>query len=138
MVTYHEKHPIAVADLTDLYNRVLWTAYTDYPEKVAKLLPGSLWHLAALDDEKLVGIIRVVGDDSSILYIQDICVDPDYQRQGIGTALVGRTLNHFSHIRQSVLVTDNDPKTMSFYRSLGMAPIEEVGGVCFVRYQKGV
>lgn len=138
MITYHENYPVAVSDLTALYNSVLWTAYTDYPDKMAKLLPGSLWYMAALDGDRLVGIIRVVGDDCSILYIQDILVDPDYQHQGIGTELVGRALKRFSHIRQSVLITDNDPKTMSFYSSLGMKPIDDEGGVCFVRYMQGV
>ncbi|HHT21383.1 MAG TPA: GNAT family N-acetyltransferase [Tissierellia bacterium] len=138
MITYHSNYPVDVLDLTTLYNSVLWTAYTDYPDKMAQLLPGSLWYLAALDDEKLVGMLRVVGDDCSIVYIQDICVDPAYQRQGIGTELVRRALDRYSHIRQTVLVTDNDPATKAFYQSVGMSPIEETGGVCFVRYRLDV
>lgn len=138
MVTYHEKQTVELPELIDLYNSVGWTAYTDYPEKMEKLLPHSLWHLVARDDDTLVGLIRVVGDDASIVYIQDILVHPDYQRQGIGRELIQQVMERFRHIRQTVLITDDEPKTKAFYLSVGLKAIEDVGGACFVRYQQGV
>jgi len=35
------------------------------------------------DGEDLIGLIRVVGDDTSIIYIQYILVKEEYKRQGI-------------------------------------------------------
>ena len=48
----------------------------------------SLRILGAHDGEKLVGIIRAVGDGYSVLFIQDILVLPEYQRKGIGNRLM--------------------------------------------------
>ena len=58
---------------------------------------------------KLVGVCRVLGDDASILYVQDILVDPDHQRRGIGRALLENVLDRYSHCRQKVLMTDTAP-----------------------------
>lgn len=37
---------------------------------------------------QLQGIIRVVGDGYTIVWIQDILVFPDQQRKGVGSALI--------------------------------------------------
>lgn len=81
----------------------------------------------------MVGLIRVVGDGQTIVYIQDILVKPEYQRRGIGTALTARILQQFSHVRQIFLTTDDTPKTKAFYRALGFAPLEQIGCCGFVR-----
>ena len=38
--------------------------------------------MAAYDEDRLVGLIRVVGDGLTIVFIQDLLVYPQYQRQG--------------------------------------------------------
>lgn len=132
-VNYFENHPIDVIQLTHLYKSVQWTGYTDYPGKMAKLLPGSLYYLSAWVDGKLVGLIRTVGDDASLLYIQDILVHPDYQRQQIGSTLVKKVLDKYAHIRQIVLLTDNTEKTKAFYLSLGFYSSDKMESVAFIK-----
>ncbi|WP_430038931.1 GNAT family N-acetyltransferase [Peribacillus simplex] len=41
--------------------------------------------MTAWDDDKLVALIRVVGDGQTIIYIQVILVLENYQDQGIGS-----------------------------------------------------
>ena len=48
----------------------------------------SLKIYAAYVNNKLAGIIRVVGDGASVVFVQDLLVYPECQRQGIGTALL--------------------------------------------------
>lgn len=132
-ITYTVDHDIPVAELTSLYNSVGWTGYTDHPEKMEKILQGSLYHLSAWDDQTLVGLIRTVGDDASVLFIQDILVHPDYQRKQIGSTLVQSVLERFAHIRQTVLLTDNTEKTEAFYTSLGFASASKVESVAFIK-----
>ena len=126
--------PITMEALTQLYQSVGWLAYTQNQEKMAKILPGSLWYLAAFHQKKLVGLVRVVGDDCSIAYVQDLLVHPDYQRQGIGRALMEGMAQRFAHIRQVVLMTDNEEKNQAFYQSLGMKKMEDTGALGFVKY----
>lgn len=135
MIEYLENKQIPADELIPLYDSVGWLVYSRVPEKMAKLLPNSLWYLAAYDDDRLVGLIRAIGDDASIAYIQDILVHPDYQRQGIGRTLVDRALKRFDHLRQLVLITDDLPETKAFYEAVGFQAIAQTGGACFVRYQ---
>ena len=81
---------------------------------------NSLKILAAYENEKLLGIIRVVGDGYSIVFIQDIIVLPEYQRHGIGTALLKKILEIYQNVYQKSLLTDNTDKTIQFYKSVGL------------------
>ena len=49
---------------------------------------GATYVVGAWEADELVGVCRVLSDDASILYVQDILVDPDHQRRGIGRALL--------------------------------------------------
>lgn len=132
MIHYSENGIIAFNKLVDLYNSVGWTAYTNDPLVMAQLLPGALSYTSAWDGDRLVGLIRTVGDGCSILYIQDLLVHPDYQCQGIGQALINQTLAATKNIRQILLSTENTEKTVQFYRSVGFVTMEEIGAVTFI------
>ena len=123
-------------EMIALYGSVGWTAYTDDPHLLMQGIRGSLLVLAAIEDNRLAGMIRVVGDGSTVVLVQDILVHPDYQRRGIGTALMKAVLDRFSHVRQIQLVTDDTEKTVAFYRSLGFACLEEIGCRGFMRCGK--
>ena len=121
------------AEILSLYSSVGWTAYTDTPEALRKGFENSLLILAAYEGDQLLGIIRVVGDGYTIVWIQDILVFPDQQRKGIGSALIQAVLERFSHVRQIELATDNTPKTIAFYRSQGFQELSELGCCAFMK-----
>ena len=79
-------------------------------------MTGATYVVGAWEDETLVGVCRVLSDDASILYVQDILVDPDHQRRGIGRALLENVLDRYSHCRQKVLMTDDRPEQKHFMR----------------------
>lgn len=121
------------AEILSLYSSVGWTAYTDFPEVLRKGFENSLSILAAYERDQLLGIIRVVGDGYTIVWIQDILVFPDQQRKGIGSALIQAVLERFSHVRQIELATDNTPQTIAFYRSQGFQELSELGCCAFMK-----
>lgn len=121
------------AEILPLYKAVGWSNYYEHPEMIEKAYAGSLCILAAFEEEKLVGIIRAVGDGHSILFIQDILVYPEYQRKGIGTALMKTMLDRYAHVYQTELATDNTEKTIAFYKSLGFSPLHEIGCCGFLK-----
>lgn len=129
---YNEK------EILNLYRSVGWTAYTDEPISLKAGFQKSLLILGAYEKDRLLGIIRAVGDASTILYIQDVLVRPEAQRKGIGTALVRAAVSHFQSVRQIVLATDDTPKTNAFYRSLGFAPMAENGCCGFMKDSSAV
>ena len=80
-------------EILHLYTEVGWTAYTDNMPALEKGYQNSLLVLAAYENDELLGIIRVVGDGITIIFIQDILVYPKKQRHGVGTALIKAVLN---------------------------------------------
>ncbi len=116
-----------------LYSAVSWTNYTDHPDMLENAFRNSLLILGVYDGAKLIGILRAVGDGSSVLLIQDILVHPAYQRQGIGTALMHEIMVRFPSVYQMQLVTDNTPETAAFYESLGFTVLEKMNCCGFMR-----
>ena len=114
-------------ELMPLYAAVGWTNYTDKPEMLRAAYAHSLCILAAYEDDRLLGVVRAVGDGATIVFIQDILVAPERQRRGIGTALLRALLERFNGVRQIELTTDDTPETAAFYRSLGFADFAGLG-----------
>lgn len=115
------------AEILPLYAQVGWTAYTQDPSALEQGFRHSLLVLAAYEQDALLGLIRVVGDGATVVLVQDLLVYPDKQRQGIGTALLKTVLERYSAVRQIQLVTDDTPKTIAFYRSLGFSDLASLG-----------
>lgn len=87
--------------------------------------------LVAFKQGRLIGLLRAVGDGYSIVFIQDILVRPEYQRQGIGRALLEQAVNHFPDVYQLHLLTDNSRKTCAFYESLGFTKVSNINCVAY-------
>ena len=119
--------------IRQLYTEVGWTAYTENMPVLEQGYKNSLLVLAAYDNDELLGIIRVVGDGFSIIFVQDILVFPSKQRKGVGTALLKAVLDRYHDVRQIELTTDNTPKTLAFYKSLGFSEFSEIGCCGFMR-----
>lgn len=110
----------SLPDLLSLYASVGWTSYTRDPEALARALRQSGFVRTARDGAgTLIGLVRGVTDDVSILYVQDLLVCPEWQRRGVGRALMEAVLERYAHVMQTVLLTDDGPAQLAFYRSLG-------------------
>ena len=115
------------AEILGLYASVGWTAYTDDPAALRNGFANSLLTLAAYEEAALAGLIRVVGDGHTIVFVQDILVRPQFQRRGIGSELLQAVLNRYAGVRQIELLTDDTPETAAFYRSMGFRELTELG-----------
>ncbi len=120
-------------ELLKLYTSVGWIAYTNDMDALRKGFENSLLVLAAYEDGELIGLLRAVGDGYTVVFIQDILVIPEKQRQGVGTALVKAALEKFPGVRQIELTTDNKPETAAFYKSLGFFEFSEIGCCGFMK-----
>ena len=121
------------AEIRQLYTEVGWTAYTENMPALEQGYKNSMLVLAAYEGDELLGIIRAVGDGFTIVFVQDILVFPEKQRQGVGTALLKAVLDRYPNVRQIELATDNTPKTVAFYKSLGFSEYSEIGCCGFMR-----
>lgn len=106
---------IDIEQLEKLYNDVQWYAYTNDLDMLQQAVSQSLDVISAWDGEELIGLIRVIGDGLTILYVQDLLVLHAYQNQGIATQLMQHMLNKYRHVRHKVLLTEEAPDVRHFY-----------------------
>ena len=111
---------LSAEKVEELYSDVDWTSYTQDMPKLMRGIDNSLDVISAWDEEKLVGLIRTIGDKETIIYIQDILVLKDYKRQGIGRQLMKQILEKYQDVRQIVLLTDSELEQKCFYESIGL------------------
>ena len=119
MITIKKQEIVKLEDVLHLYQAVGWTNYTHQPEMLEQALSHSLAIYVALDGDAVVGLIRLVGDGFSSVLVQDLIVLPNYQSQGIGSALMKQALEDFKEVYQVQLATEQTEKNVGFYRSIG-------------------
>ena len=89
----------------------------------------AFWALAALAEDQLIGgltahTVPMTRTESSELFIYDIAVRREHQRQGVGRRLVAelRAQAAAGGIREVFVAADNDDvHALDFYRALGGA-----------------
>ena len=89
--TYVERNPT-----TDEYEHLIASVGWKPRERraIAIALEDSLFGVCAEVEGAAVGCGRVIGDGGLHLYLTDVIVCPDFQRQGIGARIV-EMLTHF-------------------------------------------
>ena len=132
-MTIKEYDHFQLDEIVNLYESVGWTNYLERVDTLREAYANSLCVLGAYDSENLVGILRAVGDGRTIVFIQDILVLPEYQRQGIGSKLLQAAMERYQDVYQMELLTDNTEKTKAFYRSAGFTASDDLGCLAFIK-----
>lgn len=121
-------------NIKSLYDDAGWIAYTKDMENLMEAINNSLEVITAWEDDKLVGLIRAVGDGKTILYVQDILVLESYKRKSIGSKLLNLLLEKYSNVRQKVLLTDESIETRKFYEANGFTSCDKGDVVAFAKF----
>jgi predicted N-acetyltransferase YhbS len=93
----------------------------DEPDRIAKMVEHGNLMVTARDGRKLVGVARSLSDFTYCTYLSDLAVDRDYQKQGIGKALIDKTREA---VGDSMVLLLSAPKAMSYYPHIGMPKAE--------------
>jgi GNAT superfamily N-acetyltransferase len=91
------------------------------PEAIEIALRNSYFSVCAISNDVVIGFGRVIGDGGLHFYLTDIVVKPEFQRRGIGTAIVAALMRWvegfpFSNTVVAVLPTGG---LRSFYERQG-------------------
>ena len=138
MITIKKQEFVKLEDVLHLYQAVGWTNYTHQPEMLEQALSHSLVIYVALDGDAVVGLIRLVGDGFSSVFVQDLIVLPSYQRQGIGSSLMKEALKDYKDAYQVQLVTEETERTLEFYRFMGFETLStyDCTGMTWINREK--
>ena len=82
-----------------LREKVNWKKLTKTQAEAA--ITGSLYTVVAYEDNEPVGMGRIVGDGAVICYIQDLIVVPEYQKKGMGHAIITKLIDYVKEIKLS-------------------------------------
>lgn len=94
------------SDILRLYENVGWIAYTKDIKKLLRAISNSLYIITAWDKDKLVGLIRIIGDGKK-----------------------------YEAVRQKVVLTDDTERTKAFYKSNGFNIASELKLVSYVQIE---
>lgn len=134
-IKYKRYKNIDKQQLINLYNDVKWSSYTNDMTKLMRAFKNSSIVVSAWDENKLVGIIRCITDNETILLIQDIIVLDSYKRKGFGTNLINLVIDK-TVVRQTLLQTDLlDEIFNAFYQKLGFTKSEDFETQSYVLYR---
>ena len=138
MIKFTKETSISIDDVLHLYKSVGWANYTNQPQMLEQALSHSLATYLANDGEKIVGLVRLVGDGFSSVFVQDLIVLPSYQRQGIGSNLMKEALADYKDAYQIQLATEQTEKNLGFYCSLGFETLStyDCTGMIWVNRKK--
>jgi ribosomal protein S18 acetylase RimI-like enzyme len=120
-VTYAIDPPIAESTLNALFARARG-GDADAAPGYGRVLARSLLFVAAFVGERLVGFANVATDGGVHAFLLDPTVDPEFQRQGIGTELVRMAAREAMARGCEWLHVDYEPQLEPFYRGAGFRP----------------
>ncbi|SEP66111.1 Acetyltransferase (GNAT) domain-containing protein [Lachnospiraceae bacterium RM5] len=87
-----KENDLCVKDYLKLREKVKFKDLSN--EQAETALKNSLYIVSAYEDDKLVGMGRIVGDGVVIDYIQDLIVIPGMQGRGIGRKIIEKLIDY--------------------------------------------
>lgn len=87
--------------------------------RLEQMLRNSDLIVTARSGGQLVGLSRAITDFSYCTYLSDLAVSVEYQKQGIGKQLLGKT--HKAAGLQTRLILLSAPAAESYYPHIGLA-----------------
>jgi ribosomal protein S18 acetylase RimI-like enzyme len=118
-VSIVRNRPIANDELNALRDAA-WTHVGD--QDWQPILQRSLGWVCATDGHRLIGFVNVAWDGGVHAFLLDTTVHPDFQRRGIGRALVEEAAAMAQQRGAEWLHVDYDEELDSFYRGCGFRP----------------
>ena len=116
----YKENVLCYEDYCKLRESVEWLLFSK--EQTQKALNNNLYTVIAVDGDQTIGMGRLIGDGMYYL-IADIVVQPDYQRQGIGTNIINMIIDYVDQAtpiggRSSIQLIAEKGKE-AFYEKLG-------------------
>ncbi len=98
-----------------------------FEERIEKLVNNvSISIIARNEDDLIVGVLFGLTDFAYWLYVTDLGVDRDYERQGIGRRLMKAALEAAGGEKDIAVYLIANENAVPFYEKLGMKRADEV------------
>lgn len=120
---YTEEKIFKEKQVQDLFLSINWVS-GNYPKRLYKALMHSSTVITAWNQERLVGLVRVLDDSEMLAYIHYVLVHPDYQGQGIAGKMIEMVKEKYKDYLY-IEVMPEESKNVSFYQRFGFKIMED-------------
>ncbi|MDP7017883.1 MAG: GNAT family N-acetyltransferase [Pirellulaceae bacterium] len=115
-VQLRETKDVHLDDVLPLYVANDWSSARK-PQQLIDGLRNSHTLLTAWRDERMIGLCNALSDGHLVVYYPHAVVMPEFQRLGVGSAMMNRMMEIYQGFHQHVLVADGD--AVAFYEKCG-------------------
>ena len=112
---YDESGHVDLDKLSHLLKAVGWDHRIKDRARLAQMVEGSCFVVAAYEGDELVGFARAISDGVFNAYISTVAVLPRSQRRGVGSEMIRRLL----HDRDGITFALHAPEAGRFYERFG-------------------
>ena len=133
MLIYTEEKKFTKEQIQQLFLAVNWVS-GKYPERLYKALMNSSTVLTVWDDEKLVGLTRVLDDTEMLAQIHYVLVHPDYQGKGIAGSMIERIKEKYRNFLY-IEGMPEDKANVLFYVKHGFSVMENGAAIQICNYR---
>lgn len=133
MFTYTEEKKFTKEQVQQLFLSVNWIS-GKYPERLYKALMNSSTVLTVWDDQKLIGLTRVLDDSEMLAQIHYVLVDPAYQGMGIA----GKMIEYIKEKYKDFMYIEGMPEdnnNVPFYQKHGFSLMENGVAIQICNYE---
>lgn len=121
-IVYTDRKDFTEVQIEELFLSVNWLS-GKYPHRLTNALKNSQTVITAWDENKLVGLVRVLDDGGMVAYLHYLLVHPDYQGNGIATTLLDKIKYRYKDYLYINLMPD-ESKNITFYHKHGFNILE--------------
>lgn len=115
-ISYRDNKKLSRDQVQALYAANQWSS-AHIPDTLVAALEGSHSVISAWCDKKLVGLGNAISDGHLAVYYPHLLVLPDFQGQGIGSAIMLRMKTRYAGFHMHMLTADGD--AIEFYKKMG-------------------
>lgn len=117
----------AVDDIVKLYKAGDWWKEHYDKNSIPDLIKGSFAFAVAIDKQnnKTIGMGRVLSDSVSDAYLQDIVILPEYRKKGIGKKLILSLVDFCKKRGVTWIALISEPDQEQFYKKLGFKDMKK-------------
>lgn len=122
-ITYTEEKIFTQDEVQNLFLSVGWIS-GQYPARLYKALMHSSTVITAWDNERLVGLVRLLDDSELTAYMHYVLVDPAYHGQGIAGTMIEMVKEKYKNYLY-IEIMPEESKNAAFYEKHGFTLMQD-------------
>lgn len=110
--------PVQTEEVVEIYRANGWSS-AEKPVDLMAALQNSHALVTARMDGRLIGVGNAISDGHLVVCFPHMLVHPEYQRQGVGRAMMEKMQTRYRGFHQQILLADGD--AVAFYERIGFS-----------------